>query len=114
MISINSRYFYIYRFPLNLLLLTVLCLLTANCKQNAEKQFLSTENQFLPAENAININTATAAELEKLPNIGEKTAQKIIEHRERFGKFRRAENLMLVEGISDKKFRNMRHLIKAE
>lgn len=68
----------------------------------------------LPAENAININTASADELEKLPNIGEKTAQNIIKHRETFGKFRRAENLMLVEGISDKKFRNMRHLIKTE
>ncbi len=77
-------------------------------------KILSTENQILPAENAININTATAAELEKLPNIGEKTAEKIIEHRERFGKFRRVENIMLVESISDKKFRRIRPLIKVE
>lgn len=110
----NSHYFFIYRFTLNIFLLAVLCFLTANCKQNAEKQILSTTNQFLTAENAVNINTATAQELEKLPNIGAKTAEKIIEYRERFGKFRRVENLMLVEGISDKKFRNMRHLIKVE
>jgi competence ComEA-like helix-hairpin-helix protein len=114
MIFTNSHYFRIYRFPLNLLLLAVLCFLTVNCKQNAEKQFLSTENQILPAENAININTASREEFEKLPNIGEKTAENIIEHRERYGKFRRIENIMLVEGISDKKFRKMRHLIKAE
>ena len=110
----NSHYFPIYRFWLNLLLLAVLCFLTVNCKQNAEKQFLSTENQILPAENAININTASAAELEKLPGIGAKTAEKIILHRERSGKFRRPENLMLVEGISDKKFRRIRNLVKVE
>lgn len=114
MVFVNSYYFRIYRFSLNLFLLAVLCLLTVNCKQNAEKQFLSTENQFATAENAININTASRAEIEKLPNIGEKTAEKIIEHRNKFGKFRRVENIMLVEGISDKKFRNMRHLIKAK
>jgi competence protein ComEA len=114
MVFANSHYFRIYRFPLNLFLLAVLCFLTVNCKQNAEKQFLSTENQILPAENAININTANREELEKLPNIGEKTAGKIIEYRERFGKFRRAENLMLVEGVSDKKFRRIRGLIGVE
>lgn len=114
MIFDNSLYFYIYRFALNIFLLTVLSFLTVNCKQNAEKQILSTENQILPAENAININTATAQELEKLPDVGAKTAERIIEYRETFGKFRRIENLLLVEGISDKKFRNMRHLIKAE
>ena len=110
----NSHYRRIYRFQLNIFLLTVLCFLAVNCQQNARKHFLSTANQILPAENAININTATVAELEKLPNIGAKTAENIIKHREMFGKFRRVENLMLVEGISDKKFRNMRHLIKAE
>ncbi len=114
MISINSHYFCIYRFPLNLLLVAVLCLLTVNCKQNAEKQFLSTENQILPAENGININTASREELEKLPNIGAKTADKIIEYRKRFGKFRRIENIMLVESISDKKFRRIRNMIKVE
>ena len=114
MFSNNSHYFYTYRFPLNILVVAVLCFLTVNCKQNAEKQSLSTENRFVPAENAVNINTATVSELEKLPDIGEKTAENIINYRERFGKFRRVETLMLVEGISDKKFRNMRHLIKAE
>ena len=114
MVFANSHYFRIYRFLLNLFLLAVLCLLTVNCGSNAEKQFLSTENQFATVENAININTASREELEKLPNIGAKTAEKIVEYRNRFGKFRRVENIMLVEGISDKKFRNMRHLIKAE
>lgn len=66
------------------------------------------------AENAVNINLATSEELEKLPNVGAKTAAKIIEHREKFGKFRRPEHLLLVAGISDKRFREMRNMIKTE
>jgi competence protein ComEA len=62
----------------------------------------------------ININTASVETLEKLPHIGAKTAQEIVAHREKFGKFRKPEYLMLVRGISDKKFREMRSLIKAE
>lgn len=114
MIFPNSRYFRIYRFPLNILLLAVLCFSTLNCASNADKQILSTENSIPAAENAVNINTAGRSELEKLPNIGAKTAEKIIAHRERFGRFRKAEHLMLVEGISDKKFRRIRNLVKVE
>lgn len=114
MFSHNSHYCFIYQQTLNIFLLAVLCFLTVNCRQNAEKQILSTDNRFISAENATNINIADAKVLEKLPNIGAKTAENIIEYRNKFGKFRRVENLMLVDGISDKKFRNMRHLIKAE
>ena len=63
---------------------------------------------------AININRADAAELERLPGVGPALAKKIIEHRTRYGAFRRIENLMLVEGVSDRRFREIRHLIVAE
>lgn len=63
---------------------------------------------------AININVASESELEKLPGIGKELAHRIVDHRERFGKFRRAEYLILVKGISDKKFREIRDLVKAE
>jgi competence ComEA-like helix-hairpin-helix protein len=59
----------------------------------------------------ININTATAGELEVLPGIGSTMAARIIEHRARYGAFRRAEHLMMVRGISDKKFRELQPLI---
>jgi competence protein ComEA len=62
----------------------------------------------------ININTASAKELETLPGIGEGLAQRIIEHREKYGRFRRAEHLMMVRGISDKRFRALRELITVE
>jgi competence protein ComEA len=83
-------------------------------RENNTKQVLSTDDTLQIAESAININTASASELEKLPHIGAKTAQDIVEHRERFGKFRKPEHLMLVRRISDKRFREIKNLIKAE
>ena len=62
----------------------------------------------------VNINAASAAELQRLPHVGEALAAKIIEHRERHGRFRKPEHLMLVEGISDARFRRIRHLISIE
>jgi competence ComEA-like helix-hairpin-helix protein len=62
----------------------------------------------------ININTASADELEQLPGIGKGLAQRIIEHRERFGPFRRPEHLIVVRGISDKRFRTLQDVITVE
>src|SRR5437867_8056662 len=62
----------------------------------------------------ININNASAEELEKLPGIGKALAERIIEHREKYGAFRRAEHLIIVRGISDRKFRALRDLITVE
>lgn len=107
-------YFSIYDFPFKLLLPAILCFFTLNCVTKQPKQFLSTENQILVSKSAVNINTASAEELEKLPNIGAKTAQEIINHREKFGAFRKPEHLLLVRGISDSRFRKMRSLIKTE
>lgn len=66
------------------------------------------------AADALNINTATAEELTAIPNIGEKLAERIIEFREANGRFQRPEQLLLVPGISDKRFREIRHMIRTE
>ena len=62
----------------------------------------------------ININTAAANELETLPGIGPGLAERIIEHRERFGPFRRTEHLIIVRGISDRRFRTLRQLVTVQ
>jgi competence ComEA-like helix-hairpin-helix protein len=69
-----------------------------------------------PAEAAppVSLNDASREELERLPGIGPALAARIVEHRERFGRFRRAEHLLLVRGISERRFRQLRPYVKAE
>jgi competence ComEA-like helix-hairpin-helix protein len=66
------------------------------------------------ASRRININTASANELETLPGIGKGLAARIIEHRTEYGPFRRPEHLIMVRGISDARFRALRDLITVE
>lgn len=63
------------------------------------------------AGGTIDINRATAAELEGLPGVGPATAQKIVEDRETNGPFTKPEDLMRVPGIGAKKFESMREYV---
>ena len=53
---------------------------------------------------AVNLNTATASQLEALPGIGAKTALRIVEYRQKNGGFKKIEELMNVKGIGEKTF----------
>ena len=57
-----------------------------------------------PAVAPVNLNTATAAELEKLPGVGPSLASRIIEYRTKNGGFKKVEDLMNVQGIGEKSF----------
>jgi competence protein ComEA len=59
----------------------------------------------------IDINTASAEELESLPNIGPTLAQSIIDHRTAQGPFATIEGIMEVRGIGDGLFEEIRELI---
>ena len=52
----------------------------------------------------INLNTATQAQLESLPGLGAKAAERIIEYRKQNGGFKKVEDLMNVKGIGEKSF----------
>jgi competence protein ComEA len=52
----------------------------------------------------VNINTASAAELDALPGIGAKTAARIVEYRQKNGPFKKIEELMNVRGVGEKNF----------
>lgn len=59
----------------------------------------------------VNINTADLDTLQKLPRVGPVLAQRILEFREKNGKFTSKEDLKKVSGIGDKTFERLKDLI---
>jgi len=65
-------------------------------------------------EAPVDLNRATAEELETLPGIGERTAERIIEYRREQGGFKKIEELMNVRGIGERSFLRLRPLVRVE
>jgi competence protein ComEA len=63
-------------------------------------------------EESVNINTASAEELERLPGIGPALASRIIEHRQKHGPFKRPQDIVIVRGMSAKLYRRIGRLIR--
>lgn len=59
----------------------------------------------------VNINTANQTELETLPGIGTATAEKIIDYRNKNGKFNSIEDIQNVKGIGQSKYENIKENI---
>ena len=64
-----------------------------------------------PPTKPIDLNAATIKELEELPGVGPVTAQRIIEARQKSGRFRRVEDLLAIRGISTKRLETLRPYI---
>ena len=64
-----------------------------------------------PGPGPLDVNAATAAQLEGLPGIGPVTAAAIVEHRERVGPFGSVESLADVSGIGPVKLSRIEHLV---
>jgi len=60
----------------------------------------------------VNINTANSEELQTLPRIGEKVAQRIIDYRKEHGQFKKIEELMKVQGVGEKIFKQIKDKIE--
>ena len=56
----------------------------------------------------VNINTASARELEALPGIGEVIARRIIDYRNAHGPFQSVDELINVKGIGEKKLADLK------
>ena len=59
----------------------------------------------------VNLNTATQAQLETLPGVGPKAAERILEYRQKTGQFKKIEDLMNVKGIGEKSFLKLKPLL---
>ncbi|MCU1268392.1 MAG: Competence ComEA helix-hairpin-helix repeat region domain protein [Acidobacteria bacterium] len=102
-------------------LIAALTLIVLSCVKLPRQQALVSERSLSSAATSgnpgparININSASTAELEKLPGIGQVIAARIVAYREHYGPFRRAEHLMMVRGFSDTKFCAIRDLVTLE
>lgn len=62
----------------------------------------------------VNINTASLSRLQDLPGIGEQTAKSIVDFRNENGIFEKAEDIMMVPGIKESKFRSIKDFITVD
>lgn len=60
----------------------------------------------------IDLNTATAAQLDALPGVGPSTAQAIVDYRSQHGRFRSVDDLLNVRGIGAAKLEQIRPLVR--
>ena len=79
--------------------LTVLFALVFSANARADKH---------PPAKPIDLNAASAKELQQLPGVGPVTAQRIVDLRQKSGRFRRVEDLLAIRGISTRKLDAMR------
>ncbi len=61
-----------------------------------------------PPLHPVNLNTATSAELQQVPGIGPATAEKILQARKSYGRFKSVNDLQAIRGIGPKKLDKMR------
>ncbi len=60
----------------------------------------------------VNINLASAKELEELPGIGPTLAERIVDYRKKKGGFKKVDELKQVSGIGEKKFEELRDYVE--
>jgi competence protein ComEA len=88
---------------LAVLAMVIGCGLTGSAQTAASKDAKTSKAAVI-----VNLNTATVAELEALPGIGTRVAERIIEYRTQKGPFKKIEELMNVQGIGEKSFLKLR------
>jgi len=67
-----------------------------------------------PVKRKINLNKASASELELLPGLGPQLSRRIVQYRETRGKFRKIEDLLQVPGIGRRTLERIREYITVE
>jgi competence protein ComEA len=90
----------IIRIRLALYLLSILLILFATLAVRADAKH--------PPAHPLDLNTATAEQLQQVPGIGPSTAKAIVNFRQKSGPFQRIEDLLAIKGISKARLEKMR------
>ena len=92
---------------MNLALAMLVCLSLALAPLSAAQQKSPASPKAVSTEK-INLNTATAEQLQTLPGVGPAVAKRILDQRSKSGKFTKIEEILNVKGIGEKKFQKMK------
>ena len=84
---------------------------SAQAAQAAQAKAGSSSKARATAANPVNLNSASAAQLQTLPGVGASAAQRILDYRQKNGSFKKIEELMNVKGIGEKSFLKLKPLI---
>ena len=95
------------------LTLTVATLLGTSSIAAAAEPSTESAQQSKTLEGQVNINTATAAELELLPGVGPATAARIIDYRKE-QPFKERNQIMRIKGIGQKTFAKIKDYLTVE
>lgn len=71
-------------------------------------------DRFIKQQRYVNINSFDVDRLIRLPGVGRKLAERIVQYRKAHGPFKNKEELMKIKGIGEKKFNNIKDLIILE
>ena len=82
--------------------------------ESIEKEPKISKKELKLREKSINLNSEGLHELVSLPEIGTSTAEKIIEYRNKKGKFKSVQQIMNVKGIGEKKFQKIKDYLTIE
>ena len=89
----------------------VILVLCAGRPSGAQVQEAAPSEAARAQQELIDLNAATAMQLETLPGVGPRTAERILEYRREHGGFERIEDLMDVRGIGERTFLRLKPLV---
>lgn len=112
--SHKSKYFNTCTIIIKLTAVVVLSVFALLGCAKAPQQGLKAQTIDNSVAERLDLNRATAQEIAGLPGIGPQLAQRIVEHRERFGPFRDPREVLLVRGMSDARYRAIRDLVTSK
>jgi competence protein ComEA len=96
---------------LSIVALTIFVLLITTAPVTSQRSAKPAPAATAASTQIVNLNSASATEIATLPGIGPKTADLIVQYRQKNGSFKKIEEIMNVKGIGEKTFLKLKDRI---